>query len=615
MTGREIDNTTWQRLHEHAEREGCSVNELLNTLLGDSRTADANPQEPQHQPGERYCELLAEHAQDIIYRVRLVPDQRFEYVSPSVTEIIGYTPEDHYADPTLGYRLVHPDDRHLLQAAANQADSAPLVLRWVRKDGTVIWMEQRNQVIYDDSGQPVALEGIARNITERKAFESALQEKSDQLEYFFRQGPNLLCIADTDGHFIQVNDAWESLLGYSHKMLKGRSFMDFVHPDDHAATLEAISTLSAQQPIANFTNRYRAHDGSYRHIEWNSKPYGQYIFASAQDITERLKSEQERRDAFELLQTIIDHIPVMIALFDAEGRFTYVNKYWIERLGWTSDELAEYDEPLALFYPDPADRKKALDFMLSTQPGWRDFQTRTKGGEILDTSWANVRLSDGRSIGIGQDITRRKFAEDALTESENRYRLLSELTFEGIIIHNGGVLVDANRAFQQMFGYSLDELLGRQVIDLLFEPEWHEQVSESVVGHYVEPYEVIATASDGRRFPVEIEARQISDALRVASVRDITQRKQTEAYALENERLKARFQKEQQQNALIQRIIAALSHDLRTPLSVIASSRDMLSRYFDRLSDEQRQEKLNTIGRQIHFALNLLEDTVQMARG
>jgi len=81
------------------------------------------------------------------------------------------------------------------------------------------------------------------------------------------------------------------------------------------------------------------------------------------------------------------------------------------------------------------------------------------------------------------------------------------------------------------------------------------------------------------------------------------------------ERLRARVQQENEHNVLIQRIISALSHDLRTPLAVVQSARDLLEMYYDRLPDERRLELLDNIGRQVQFANSLLEDTVHMARG
>lgn len=113
--------------------------------------------------------LLAENARDLIYRYRVAPTPGFDYVSPSSTAIIGYTPEEHYADPDLVLKIIHPEDRTIVEEI-KQSQVLPgqsVILRWIRKDGTIIWTEQSNVPIYDQSGNIVAIEGIARDITER----------------------------------------------------------------------------------------------------------------------------------------------------------------------------------------------------------------------------------------------------------------------------------------------------------------------------------------------------------------------------------------------------------------------------------------------------------------
>ena len=139
----------------------------------DSSTEGASAMQ-RHQPkqAKRSGEPLdydfrqfADRALDIIYRYRLRPTRGFDYVSPAATRITGYSPEEHYADPDLGFKLVHPADRPLLSELTSLGPSpAPVVLRWQRKDGTTIWTEQRNTAIYDESGELVAIEGIAREI-------------------------------------------------------------------------------------------------------------------------------------------------------------------------------------------------------------------------------------------------------------------------------------------------------------------------------------------------------------------------------------------------------------------------------------------------------------------
>jgi PAS domain S-box-containing protein len=110
-------------------------------------------------------EGLVERAQDLIYRYRLRPTRGFDYVNPAATRITGYSPAEHYADPDLGLKLIHPDDQPVLAALLEASPgSSTLPLRWIRKDGTVIWTEQRNVPNYDEAGELVAIEGIAREI-------------------------------------------------------------------------------------------------------------------------------------------------------------------------------------------------------------------------------------------------------------------------------------------------------------------------------------------------------------------------------------------------------------------------------------------------------------------
>ncbi len=123
---------------------------------------------------------LAENAADLIYRIRLGPGGGFEYVSPSSTALIGYTPEEHYADPELTLKIVHPNDRALLHSMMAGDDSGrPVVLRWVRKDGSIVWTEQRNRLVRDQSGRSIAIEGIARDVTARRRTEEALGQALD----------------------------------------------------------------------------------------------------------------------------------------------------------------------------------------------------------------------------------------------------------------------------------------------------------------------------------------------------------------------------------------------------------------------------------------------------
>jgi PAS domain S-box-containing protein len=116
---------------------------------------------------EERFRFLAENARDVVYRYRFLPTTGTEYISPSVATITGYTPEEYYAQPELAPSTVHPDDRDLMVAAGQEPDGEPAVLRWIRKDGGVVWIEAQNTPVLDEHGRRVAMDGIARDVTAR----------------------------------------------------------------------------------------------------------------------------------------------------------------------------------------------------------------------------------------------------------------------------------------------------------------------------------------------------------------------------------------------------------------------------------------------------------------
>ena len=118
----------------------------------------------------------------------------------------------------------------------------------------------------------------------------------EQLERFFGLSLDLLCVVGFDGYFKRVNTAWTRTLGYAESELRGHPYLDFIHPDDRAATSAEAEKIAAGAHLIFFENRYRTRDdGSYRWLSWTAAPMleEQLIYAAARDVTER-KATDER---------------------------------------------------------------------------------------------------------------------------------------------------------------------------------------------------------------------------------------------------------------------------------------------------------------------------------
>jgi PAS domain S-box-containing protein len=207
-------------------------------------------------------------------------------------EMLGYPPEKfkHFDD---FINLVHPDDFvkatqamhfHLTGNTARYETE----YRIKKSDGDYIWYMDVGSISEKAAdGTPLKVVGFVTNIDTKKRMELALAAKTRELESFFEVSPYMMSIIDINLNLIKVNKTWKKIFGYSQNELEGMNYMEIVHPDDLMATLEGKHQLIEHKKLVNFHNRNRTKSGEYRLLEWNNVIEGEIIFAVAVDITEK----------------------------------------------------------------------------------------------------------------------------------------------------------------------------------------------------------------------------------------------------------------------------------------------------------------------------------------
>jgi PAS domain S-box-containing protein len=218
-------------------------------------------------------------------------------------------------------RRIHPEDREkneqaFIRAVRGDAREYNAEYRIIRpSDGQTRWIQVRSQIERDGEGHPLRLVGAHIDITERKRAEIELQALNENLEEQVAQrtrerdrlwtvSDDLIGVANHEGYWVNINPAATAILGWSRAELLAMPIATLWHPEDTAETLGHRQRLVHGGPTERFTNRYRHKDGSYRWLAWASTGEGDFIYATARDVTaEREASEALRRTEEQLRQS------------------------------------------------------------------------------------------------------------------------------------------------------------------------------------------------------------------------------------------------------------------------------------------------------------------------
>jgi len=257
--------------------------------------------------------------------------------------------------------------------------------------------------------------GVGIDVANRKRAE----EERDRL---FDHSVDMLCVAGFDGLFKQLNPAWTRALGWTAEELKAKPWLDFVHPEDRQATVDAGSRLAEGQAERGFENRYRCKDGSYRWLSWNSfpMPSEQAIFAVVRDVTDANRAETALRESEARYRQLFAASPDAVFMLDDSGRFLDCNQVAEQRYGYSRGELLQ----MTALDLAPTDlREQVAGPVMQGLESGRTFEWRHRrkdGTEFPVEISAKPFVVEGqtRLVASVRDITERKRAEDAMRQNE-----------------------------------------------------------------------------------------------------------------------------------------------------------------------------------------------------
>ena len=455
----------------------------------------------------------------------------------SPEEIIGKTDFDMpWTDQAELYRA---DDRLVMEKGEPKLNYEE---PQTTPNGSTIWLSTSKVPVYEN-GQVVAVLAMYEDITARKQAEKDFLLRDRALA----SSLNAVVILNLqDSKPIYVNDAILKMTGYTREEVMQIGLADITgdpeEPKKIRAAIQSQGFFIGEELI-------KRKDGSvfpanfFSSLITNDKGQPIAVQSSFFDISERKQAEEAVRASEEQFHTLYDNAAIGLSRTTPDGRTLMINPARLQMLGFDSfEEFSKRNLEESGFEQEDS-RKKfrekiEREGVIDQESAW----IRKDGSAIFVRESAKVfRGKNGEVLyydGSFEDITERKTAEEAVRESEDRFRRFAEATVEGLVFHEQGRIVDVNPSAAKMFGLSnITELIGRNLLEFIV-PECHQLVMKQMQLESVLPYEIQGIRKDGSAFPIETSTRayKVGDrTIRASSIRDITDRKQAEAQLRQSE--------------------------------------------------------------------------------
>ena len=666
----------WTDIRGHAV---CGADGRVTHLIGATHEITDRKQAEDRL---RRTQFSMDQAVDAVYWID--PQAGILYTNEAASTMLGYTKEEFLR---MTVHDLNPDFPAAVWPGwweeVREKKVVSLETNHLTKDGRLIPIDIRVSFLAH-GGQEFHC-AFVRDISERKRTDEALRESQERFEL----AVNATNDGIWDWDILTGEQFWSDhhleLFGFAPGDLTPTydMWILLLHPDDaklvHQATRRHLDTRAPY----DIEVRVRMKDGSYRWFRdrgqavWDASGRPVRMVGSISDVTERRKAEEAIWKAHaELEQRVIERTKQLAtsnrALQDeiverkrVEARLRERERQLndaqvIAHLGsWELDVAANWltwsDETYRIFGLTPknfgatyeaflervhSDDRAAVDetYSESLRKGCDTYEIEHRivvpgTGEIrvVHEKCLHRRDKSGqviKSTGMVHDITARKRAEEEKREIELRYKLLTEATFDGIAIHDQGILLEVNAGLERMFGYNPRELIGRSIWDLIAE-ESQQLVLANMKNDVLGPYEAMGRRKDGTTFPGEVVVRPYwyhGKQVRLVAGRDITLRRQLEIEKTRHmeeleqqvaertaEISKLEAQRAQTEKlAAVGQMAAAVAHEINNPIAGIRNAFTLVKQAVD--PAHPHYEFVGMIDREITRVASIVQNMYQLYR-
>ena len=309
----------------------------------------------------------------------------------------------------------------------------------------------------------------------------------------------------------------------------------------------------------------------------------------------------------------IESAPFGVLVHDEKGNILIFNSQLEKICGYLNEEIPDLRTWISKLYPDQEyqklvvnERKKKI---AKDRLRIRKAIITRKDGRKRICQFSSILSSSGIRTVFIKDIQTLHETEESLRESEERFRILSEASFEGILIHKDGVVLQANEQFFDMFGYKAENLLGKQAIPILIAPESIPIIKKEIRDRTSTPYEVTGLKNDGTAFPILIRAKSMEyqgNAVRVAAIRDLSYDRRAESALLDSKKkLKTQARNLREVNTALKVLLEQREEEkAELKQNLLTNIKKTIYPYFEKIENKHLDEDMQLLINIIKSNLN-----------
>ena len=510
-----------------------------------------------------------------------------EYVNPKFTQVTGYSFEEALGQNPriLKTGVTSPEEYQRLWETITEGKEWRGEFRNRKKNGELFWEMSSISPVKNAANMITHFVAVKEDITERKLSEQQLEVSEERYRRLFEDSPIGIALLGSQREITLTNKRYRDFLGLSEEEIIKRGPVGILHPDDWAASMALSEKLrSGEAPVFRMEQRYIRGDGA---VVWADTSIialrdadGQIIHTIGwvQDITDRKLAQQALKESEERYRMLVELSPDAVVVHSA-GRIAFVNSVAVRETGvaeagdLVGKDIMSFVDPD--FHDIVRDRTRRVQQDHSAAPLAVIRLLRVDGTSLEVESYSAPIPWGGAfsSLTILRDISERRKAEQALSQSELRYRRLFEEATEGIVLadEESGIIEDCNLAFQAISGYRREELIGRPQT-VLHPPEPGAPLVTAGFadrrglpdGAIVERV-VVTRTGEARNVEIKASVMEIGGRKLVQGFfRDVTERKRLEADLLQAQKMES-----------VGRLAGGVAHDFNNMLSVILGHAEM----------------------------------------